>query len=377
MLYNDALETDTDMTTRLFIFRTVIVVFWFAVIMGFAYCPNFSMFSSTRKSINVCTWSGMFDLQLISEFEKQTGIHVNLSYYESNEELFLKLGTSQMHGYDLILPSDYAIDHLKTRGMLKKIDKTKLVFYQHLNPVLLGHYFDEQNNYSVPFEWSIYVIGINDECYENRKKSLPETWALIFDKEWLKTHRIIMTNDPLVAIPLASFYLYHSFEELSKNQIQAIKALLTSQYKWVAAYRDFRASNYLASNNACLAVSSSSYMLQSMKESPSLDFVIPKEGTLVTIESFAIPSSSNKEDLVYSFMNFMMRPENVAHNYAHLGFFPATLDALPLLSLHPKARELITLSKKEFERFHLLRYDIIKNALSEAELQDLWIRIKV
>lgn len=361
------------MDTKQLTIRILLVLFWFSVIGTFVASPRFG-FLTPRKSINICAWSGMFDLQWIARFEKETGIHVNLSYYESNEELLVKLHTTKSHGYDLIVPSDYTIRILRKEGIVKKLDKTKLDFYQHLNPLLIGHYFDETNDYSVPFEWSVYGLGMNTKCYPQGVDDY--TWGLIFDKKLIDSHKIMMTNDPLIAVPLAALYLYGSVEDLSKKRIYGIEHLLKRQHPLVEAYADFRASYYLASDNACLAVCSSSLIFKAMREYPHLQFIIPHEGSLVTIESFAIPCSSQKDDLVYSFMNFMMKPESVAHSYETMGFFPATTNVLDRLDLQPQVHSLLTMSEKEFKRFHLLRFDQLKKVLCESELQDLWVRIK-
>ena len=352
--------------------RFAIVLFWFFLSIMFVMSPNFWS-SADRKSINVCAWSGMFDLQWIARFEKETGIKVNISYYESNEELLVKLRT-QSHGYDLIIPSDYTVHILQKADMLKKLDKSKLTFYKSLNPLLMGHYFDVNNDYTIPFEWAVYGLGINKNCY--LEADIKSTWGLIFDKKLIDEHKIMMTNDPLIAIPITAFYLYGSTDNLTTKSIAAIEKVLEKQHPLVEAYTDFRASYYLASKNTCIAVCSSSYILKAMREYKHLDFIIPREGSLLTIESLAMPVTTTKDDLVYSFMNFIMRPESVAHSYEHIGLFPATTNVLDKISADPRVKALLTMSKKEFERFHLIRFDIMKKTLSYSELQNLWVRIK-
>lgn len=356
-----------------FILRFAAIVFWTLLIFTFV-ASSHVWHRPSRKSINVCAWAGMFDLQWIARFEKETGIHVNISYYESNDELLVKLQTTKKHGYDLIVPSDYAVQILSKKKMLKKLDKERLHFLTHLNPLLMGHYFDPLNEYTVPFEWAVYGLGINKTCYE--EPIADATWGLIFKKKLIGSRKIMMTNDPLIAIPIAAFYLYGTLNDLSAERMGAIKKLLKEQHPLVEAYTDFRASYYLASKNACVAVCSSSSILKAMREHQHLDFIIPREGSLLTIESFAIPVTSAKDELVYAFMNYMMRPESVEHSYEEMGFFPSTTNVLDRLSINPQVRAFLGMSKKEFERFHLLRFDYLKKVLSNFELQNLWVQVK-
>ncbi len=352
--------------------RALIVLFWLFVIGGFIAWPSVSFFTNHRPSINVCAWLGMFDLKYIEAFEQQTGIKVNISYYESNEELLLKLG-SYRHGYDLIVPSDYTIYVLRQQNMLKPIDKKKLTFYHDLNPVVCGHYFDPHNDYSIPYEWAVFGLGINTECYPDLDREAA-SWDLIFNPT--SSRKVIMTNDLLVALPIARLYVYPSIKNLTKKYIKRLAKLLRHQHPLVEAYSDFRASYYLASKNGCIAVASSSAILMSMREYPHIDFVIPKEGSVATIESFALPASTSKDDLVYAFLNFIMSPQSVAHTYTTLGYFPTTLAPLKLIDMDPKTRALLTMTKQEFERFTLVRYDRILNVLTYQELQDLAVHIK-
>jgi len=351
--------------------RISFILIWLSIIAGFVSGVFSNLFTGEKRSINIAAWVGSFDMHQIKKFEKETGIAVNVSFYESNEELYLKLGA----GYDLIIPSDYAVQYLREKGLLKKLNKRKLTFYNQLNPLLLGHYFDPRNEYSIPFEWAIMGLGINTFCYPEGIKD--DSLSLIFEKKYTGEKKILMTNDPLVGVSTAALYLFGRITNLTKDHYKKIQQLLHRQHDWVAAYTDFRAHYALSSKNGCIALASSSYILKSMREYNHIEFIIPKEGSILTIENFALPKATKKDDLIYTFLNFIMRSGSVVHTFEHLGFFPATLDVLNTLKLQPEVKALLTMSKKDFRRFHLLRYDLLNKVMSPQELQDLWVRVKV
>lgn len=353
--------------------RFAIIAFWLLVIFGFLYLPEFAIKNLETKTINVFAWSGSFDLAYVAQFEKQTGINVNLSYYESNEEMLTKIRATKGYGYDLIVPSDYAVNILRTESLIKKIDKQKLNFIDKLNPVLLGHYYDPSNEYSLPYEWGIFGLGIDKEFFSNK---LPQpSWNLIFDPAKIKS-RIIMSNDPLVSIPIAAFYLYGTLKGLNAEKFEEIKKLLIAQKKHVEAYADFRADYYLATRNCPVAVSSSAYIWRSMRVYPFIDFIIPSEGTLVTIENCAIPITSNKDDLVYKFLEFLYSPKNMANNFNERALFPVTTDVLDHIKVNDTVYKLLTLNKEEFKKFSFLQFDEFSPEIDEQSFQDLWVAIK-
>jgi spermidine/putrescine transport system substrate-binding protein len=356
------------------IIRMFMILCWMAVIAACLYAPDFWVSRGQTKSINVFTWSGLFDTRFIKQFEKRTGIHVNFSYYETNEELIVKLRASKGRGYDLIVPGDYAVDILHRENLLKMLDKKRLSFYNSINPLLLGHYFDPHNNYSLPFEWAIFGLGIDKNIFD--KNSMQASWDLVFDKRRQTGRKIVMSNDPLVAFPLAAFYLFGSTKDIDQSKLEMIKDLLIKQKKWVEAYTDFRADYMIATKTCPLAVASSSYIWRSMKDYPNIDFVIPKEGSLITIENFAIPAGSLKENLVYEFINFMYEPETVEYQFNTFAFFPVTTNVLDKLDLSDSVRALLTMSAKDFARFDFFRYSLFKEPIDEQMLQDLWVTIK-
>ena len=71
--------------------------------------------STGKREVNVCSWGEYIDTDLITEFEKATGIKVNYTTAESNEALYAKLAGAN---YDVIVPSDYMISQLIEDGKL-------------------------------------------------------------------------------------------------------------------------------------------------------------------------------------------------------------------------------------------------------------------
>jgi spermidine/putrescine transport system substrate-binding protein len=358
--------------TRLLV-RAVMVGVWLLMLLALLYLALIWPLKKQAKSINVFAWSGMFDLGYITHFERKTGIRVNVSFYESNEELLVKVRATGGRGYDLIVPSDYAITILKREGLLKKLDKSKMPFYRTLNPVLLGHYFDPDNDYSVPFEWSVFGLGIDRDFFKN--KELSASWKLVFDPCASPT-KVIMSNDPLVVLPITAFYLFGPSASLKRTMLPSIEQLLRTQKPCVEAYADFRANYYLAAKNVAVAMASSADVGRVMRDYPNIDFLVPQEGTLLTIESFALPAQTTKDDLVYEFLKFMFAPEALIQNFERLGFFPPTTEVLPSLKTSETIRGLLSMSKEQFARFSFLKVGAQEGDVREQDFYDAWTRIK-
>lgn len=347
--------------------RSLIVIFWIGLIFGILYWPK-GLFFREKKSINVFAWGDILDPSVVAEFEKSSGIKVNLNFYASNEEMIVKLKATGGEGYDLIVPSDYSVEILVKEQLLKPLDKNKLSFYPNLNPRLLNLSFDPDNRYSIPFEWELFVLGIDKDFFRGR--TIDPSWEMIFDPRVIN-YKITMSNDPIQTLTFASFYLFGPINTISDFQLQKITQLLIAQKEHVNAYADFRADYFLATKNSAVAVTSSSYIWRTMRKFPFVGYVIPKEGTFVTVENFCIPHTSNKENLTYQLINFLYSRPSMKTHYETYGIFPATLDALDDLDLDPDARELMTMSSSELQPLHFARL-----LTSQEKIRDAWVQIK-
>lgn len=348
--------------------RSGMVLFWVALLFCALYWPKWKVMRYDEKTINVFVWGDILESSVIAEFEKETGIKINLSYYSSNEELIVKLKATRGEGYDLIVPSDYAVNILLKDDLLKKLDKDKFAYWKSINPSLLGHYFDPDNAYSIPFEWELFGFGI-DKDYFQAHPTQP-SWDMIFDPNTVQ-YKITMINDPIEAVEFASFYLHGNVDRLNSDQVQGIKQLLIQQKPWVAAYASFRGDYFLATRNVALVVASTSYIWRTKRLFDFVGFVIPKEGSFITIENFCIPKPSQKEELVFRFINFLCTPKSVATHFKTYALFPATLHALDSLDLDEQASKIMLSTPKDFKNYHFIR-----NILPQQETLDIWVDVK-
>ncbi len=374
--------------------RLFLIIFWLVIILLFIYFPKFST-KKNDKNLNIFTWPAIFDLNYIAKFERENNITVNINFYESNEELLVKLKATKGLGYDIIIPSDYAVNILVQENFLKPLDKSKLNFYSNLNPILLGHYFDPENIYSIPFEWSVFGIAYLTSFANNISNSgTPgsgppgyNTWDMIFSQPHTLSegseatesnggYKILMPNDPLLSIPLASLYLFNKTTGLTKVELEEIKNLLIKQKQWVQAYTDTRVDYILFLKNCPLAVTSSAYISRLILKTDKIGFYVPNS-SLITIENIVIPRVTKNDDLIYKFLNFIYSSESIIHHVGLNAFFPATVSELDYLNLPKSVNQILKMTKEHFSKLNFFKPDnFIKSNDVEGILRDLWIKVK-
>lgn len=346
-----------------FMTRVAIVGFWLMIIAIFLFLPRFVHMIRPTRSINIMTFPRVIDAQILTQFEHETGIKVYLSYYENNDELLVKMRQTKGEGYDLIIPSDYAVDTLRKEGLLQQLDTRALPFFDRIHPKLLHHYYDPEAEYSIPYFWGLYGLGIDRTCCHNRPVS--HSWDAIFD-EHAVFYKIGMINNSREAVLLASWYLFGSIEQLDATKLAQVKDLLIKQKKWVQAYTDLAPDYLLLSGSSPVVVGLSSDILQAHRAESMLEFVLPQEGTFMVIDAMAIPRTSTKAVLVYEFLKYVYRPEILQYHADRFSLFSPIKDGVLTHHTQQAFSWLETVSVIEF----------FKNVLPEAILQEIWFTLK-
>lgn len=337
--------------------RLAIVLFWVVLIFSTYYISQYFIPINAGRTLYIAAWPLSLDAQYLVDFEQKTGINIKITYFESSEELLSKIKTTEGMGYDIIFPSDYTVKELIGQGLLQKIDKSKLNFLNSLDTRLLNSYFDPSNDYTIPFYWAAYGIGVNKKLFGAHP---PHTLGLLFDSKY-NPERIIMTNSPREAILIAGLYLFGSVNQLgAKDNQQRIKDLLLQQKSWVDLYTEERLDELLASENNMLAFGLSPDITRAIRKNKDIIFMVPDEGSFIVIDSVAIPARSKNTELVYEFLNYLYQPQVVDHHIELYNMCSPITTNTQVAGYAP--------NDQEFKKLHFL-IDII----CQTGLNTIWI----
>ena len=94
-------------------------------------------------TLNVYNWGeyisdgGEGSLDVNRKFEELTGIKVNYTNFDSNEDMYAKLKSGGAN-YDVVVPSDYMIERLKEEGLLLKLDYSNIPNFKFIDKKYKG-----------------------------------------------------------------------------------------------------------------------------------------------------------------------------------------------------------------------------------------------
>ncbi|NBU64982.1 MAG: spermidine/putrescine ABC transporter substrate-binding protein, partial [Chloroflexia bacterium] len=298
--------------------------------------------SKLAAELHVYNWTDYIDPALLTAFEKEYGVKVIVDNYDQNEDMIAKVRAGGS-GYDIVVPSDYAVDIMWRAGLLQELDKSLLPNIVHNEPTLLNKYFDEGNKYSVPYMYGITGIAYNKKTFPTP----PDSWATLFDVANAEKYKgqFSMLDDEREVPGAALRYLGFSLNETDPAAMKKAQELLIAQKPFLAAYNSSDVNRKLASGEYVMAQAWSGQAMQarnglgdSFAGNPDIGFVMPKEGGMIWMDNMTILKDSPNAYTAHVFMNYMMRPEVAAQNTSYIGYLPPNKDAIPLMD--QKVRDL-------------------------------------
>lgn len=276
--------------------------------------------AKSGETINVYNWGEYISngvdgsLDVNKEFTKRTGIQVNYTTFESNENLYAKL-VSGGANYDVIIPSDYMISKLTAEGMLEKLDFRNIPNFRYIDKQFQNPVYDPKNEYSVPYTWG--VVGI----FYNKKyvKEKVDSWKILWDEKY--AGKILMFDNPRDAFGIAQKILGYSYNSTDPAQWEEAAMLLKRQKPLVQAYVMDQIFDKMSSGDAWLAPYYAGDAATLVEDNPDIGFAIPdKEGTNFFVDAACIPKGSRHKAAAEAYINFLCDPEIAAANVDYIGY---------------------------------------------------------
>ncbi len=300
--------------------------------------------ATEEKILNIYNWADYIPADVLEGFEKETGIKVNYDTFDSNEIMESKIlaGTS---GYDLVVPTDTPF--LKRQidaGIYQTLDKTLLSNYKNLDEALLKQLpkTDPKHEYSIPYLWGTLGIGYN---VEKVKKALgddfpKDSWELFFNPKYLsklKDCGVGVTDSGTFMLSVTLRYQGRDPNSTDVRDYYAAKMLWKDMRPSIRYFSNSQHINDLANGDICLSVTWSGDVMMAKerakeaKNGQVIEYIIPKEGTFVGFDNFAIPKDAKHVKEAHLFIDYMLRAESAARASNELGYPNANKASYDLL----------------------------------------------
>ncbi len=293
------------------------------IALGLCTCMTAALLSgcgSANKYPNgkvyVYNWGEYIDPETLDMFEKETGIQVIYDEFDTNETMYPKVEAGASN-YDVVCPSDYMIQKMIDNDLLQELNWDNIPnakanigaqYYEQ------SEAFDPGNRYAVPYCWG--TVGI---LYNKTMVDEPVTsWSILWDEKYADSILMQDSVRDLFMVGLKS--LGYSMNSTDEKELNEAKDLLIQQKPLVQAYVIDQVRDKMIGNEAALGVIYSGEAIFTQRENPDLEYVIPKEGTNVWIDSWVIPKNAENVENAEKFIDFMCRGDIALLNFDYITY---------------------------------------------------------
>lgn len=281
---------------------------------------------STGGVVNVFNWEEYISQEAVDLFEQETGIKVNMMNFTTNEDMMPQVRTSPS-SFDVVVPSDYAIERLINEGLLDTLNLDNIPNIKYLDPNLKNPSYDPNGLYSVPYMWGTVGILYNTKMVDEDITS----WSVLFDTKYL--NNVFMQDSVRDSMGVALKYLGYSMNSLNPIEITAARDLLLKQKQdgIVKAYQFDEIKDKMVAGEAALSVLYSGDAQYAIDLNEDLAYVVPIEGSNIWVDGMVIPKGAKNKENAEIFINFMCRPDIGALNCNEIWYSTPNLETVQLM----------------------------------------------
>ncbi|MFV3091426.1 extracellular solute-binding protein [Pseudomonas sp. GW6] len=323
--------------------------------------------------LRVYNWNLYIEPQVIREFERQYGARVDYQTYTTPQELDDALARGET--WDVIVPLHYQLKAMQMRQQLQPLNLAQLPNRQFVDPALgamLAGFDKQSSDYAIPYMWGSVGLLLNPQQTEQALgEPAAASWRLLFDPEQsgrLQACGISLLDTPDEVLSLAMNYRGRTLGQSTPRQIQRQTQALQPLLDKARMVDDRQYFQAIAAGRLCIGMAWLGHALSALDANPALRYVIPEEGSLMYIDSLAIPANAPNAALAHRFIDFLLAPSNAVRNSLAARAY-SSLDAQ-----HPAARELASTapnlvpSSRQRRQLHLLENlsDKQKAAINQA-----------
>lgn len=339
-----------------------------------------SLPAAAADVLHLYNWNNYITPDTVARFEKACSCKLVQDYYADNEEMLAKIAAGAT-GYDILVPTGNAVENLIKQDALRPIDKSLLPNLRNIKREFVGEFFDRENKYSVPYAYSVTLIGYNVE--KMRERGIPtDSWAPIFEPRYLERIRgkVTVLDSQRELMSAALKYLGFSVNDTDEEHWkQARDLILRAKPYWAA----FNASSYikeLTIGNIWLAHGYSNDMFTAAQDAKAagrkftIGYSTPKEGAVLALDNMVLHKNGPRPDLAHKFINFMLEGKNSAELTNAIGAGNPNADAMRYIRPEIRDNTAVFPDKAALAHMEMLR-DLDRR--QRRLLNRMWIEIKV
>ncbi len=263
--------------------------------------------AAAEGELQLYNWGNYTSPELLEKFEKETGIKVTVTDYDSNDVALAKVEAGGS-GFDLVVPSANYVPIWVEKGLIQELDLSKLPNHKNIAPEWVDVTWDPGRKFTIPWQWGSTGLTVNTKVYGGDIN----TSAVFLEVPPELQGKINVVPEMNDIVALATMYV--GGEPCSEDPEVMKKArdvLLAAKPNWISM--DYGATERVSNGDWAASVNwNGSSMRVRINTNGDVQYGYPKEGYPLFMDSVALLKDATNVEEAYKFLDFIMLPENAA-----------------------------------------------------------------
>jgi spermidine/putrescine transport system substrate-binding protein len=257
--------------------------------------------------LQLYNWGNYTSPELLEKFEKETGIKVTVTDYDSNDVALAKVEAGGS-GFDLVVPSANYVPIWIEKGLIQELDLAKLPNHANIAPEWRDVAWDPGRTFTVPWQWGSTGLTVNTKTYGGDI----HTSAVFLEVPPELQGKINVVPEMNDIVALATMYVGGApCSEDPEIMKKARDVLLAAKPNWISM--DYGATERVSNGDWAASVNwNGSSMRVRLNTNGDVQFGYPREGYPLFMDSVALLKDATNVEEAYKFLDFIMLPENAA-----------------------------------------------------------------
>ncbi len=279
-----------------------------------------------ENALSIYNWDQYLNPDTLKAFQaKYPSLQVSTATYASNEDMLAKIEAGAK-GYDIVVPTGYMVEIMIQKGLLLPLDKRQLSNFSHVDARFRSPGYDPGSAHSVPKDWGTTGFGY-------RTDKIPAgmtTWKEFFDNAAQYSGKVSVIDGATETVGMALKYFGYSYNSDKDAELSKARDLLIKFKPHVGAITstDYKADLTNATMYYSMGWNGDFEALKGQTPAPPVQYVVPKEGSELWVDTWAILQSAPHPVAAHAFINFLLDPKIEAQEIQFTYYAQAETDAL-------------------------------------------------
>ncbi|QYZ71650.1 extracellular solute-binding protein [Neotabrizicola shimadae] len=265
-----------------------------------------AMMAQAEGELQLFNWGDYTSPELLAKFEKETGIKVTVTDYDSNDTALAKIEAGGA-GFDLVVPSANYVPIYVEKGLVQELDLSKIPNHKNIAPEWLNVDYDPGRKYSIPWQWGTTGVAVNQKLYSGDIN----TSAIWLDPPPELVGKVNVTPEMNDVLAMATMYMGGEFCSDDAELMKKVRdKLIEAKPKWLSM--DYGMTEKMSNNDVMASVYWNGAIFRARLANPDVKYGYPKEGYPLWMDQVMLLSDAKNVEEAYKFLDFIALPENAA-----------------------------------------------------------------